>query len=247
MRIWQRFVAGIGVGGLLGLLSACGIGLNTSTIVKGSGTLKTEIRQVSNFTAVTLDGTGVLTITQTGQEGLSVTADDNLLPLINTNVEGTTLHIYFPPNTNVQPSKTIVYLLSVKNLSAITLNGAATVATPKLVAPSLAVNLSGAGVATLQNLALTDVTVHLSGAGNLTLAGRTQTQTVTSTGAGTYHADQLASQTATVTLNGAGSAFVRVSTTLTITITGVGSLTYFGSPTITKHVTGIGTIHQGGA
>ncbi len=247
MRIWQRLVVWIGVGGLLSLVSACGIGLNTSTIVKGSGTIKTEFRQVSNFTAVTLDGTGVLTITQTGQEGLSVTADDNLLPLINTNVEGTTLHIYFPPNTDVQPSKTIVYLLSVKNLSAITLNGAATVATPKLTAQALAVNLSGAGAASLQNLALTNLTVHLSGAGNLALAGQTQTQTVTSTGAGTYHADQLTSQMATITLNGTGNAFVRASTTLNITITGVGSLTYYGNPTITKHVTGIGTIQQGGA
>src|SRR4029453_617014 len=57
------------------LLAAC-------STTRGSGQLATAQREVANFTKVELAGQGDVTIEQTGTESLSISADDNLLPLL---------------------------------------------------------------------------------------------------------------------------------------------------------------------
>jgi hypothetical protein len=53
----------------------------------------TEPRTVPGFSAVSLSGSGQVTIEQTGRESLTVTTDDNLLPYIKTDVKGNTLEL----------------------------------------------------------------------------------------------------------------------------------------------------------
>jgi hypothetical protein len=247
MRQFWQGIAGIGV--LLGalLVGACGYGLGTGTVIHGSGTLKTETRPVSHIAAVSISCPGILTITQTGKEALIVTADDNILPLINTDMEGTTLDIHLQTNTSIQPSHPIEFTLSVKDLSAITMTGATTVAVTKLNTTALTVTSSGAGTLTSPDLALTSLTANLTGAGGVQLTGQAQQQTVTITGAGTYHSEHFATQTTSIKLTGAGQAFVRASATLNVTITGAGDVTYYGSPAVTQSITGTGKVQHGGA
>jgi hypothetical protein len=52
----------------------------------GSGTLKSEKRDVVGFTEVAISGEGELTLSQTGQESLTIEAEDNLLPLLTSTV-----------------------------------------------------------------------------------------------------------------------------------------------------------------
>ncbi len=237
------------LGGLCVLfLAGCkvqGIPLGTGNVVQGSGTLKTETVPVSGLSGVVLAGIGSLVIEQTGQESLTITAEDNLLPLIDAGVQGTTLNIHNQPTAVLKPTKPIVYLLTVKHLAAITLQGAGTVTTMKLSAPTLTVSLSGAGGATLSGLVTTTLTATISGSGTMQLSGQTQTQTVTSSGVGMYDATNFASHVATVRLSGVGNARVRVSDTLNATITGIGSLTYYGNPAVTQHITGKGSVKKG--
>ncbi len=228
-------------------LASCGYPLMTSSNVRGSGTVKTEVRKVSHFDAITFSALGTVQIVQSGVEGVSVTAEDNFLPLLNTAIEGTTLDIHVQSGVNLHPTKPILFLVAVKQLNSITLSGVGTITAAKLAGSHLALALSGAGTMTLHNLTLTTLTATLSGAGSLTLTGQAQTQTVTLSGAGSYLAKDLATHNAAVTLSGTGSAAIRASDTLDVTITGAGSLTYYGNPTVTKHITGVGTVKQGGA
>ncbi|MBA3824674.1 MAG: DUF2807 domain-containing protein [Ktedonobacterales bacterium] len=210
--------------------------------MKGSGNVKTDVRQVSGFSSVKLSGIGSLEIAQTGTEGLSISAEDNLLPLINTNVQGGVLDIHSQPNTNLQPTKPIIYLLSVKDLTAITLSGAGSVTAQQFKTPNLTVDLSGAGDINLTGLQLNSLTVKISGTGNMTVVGTTTNEDVSASGVGDYKGEQLASATAKVRLSGVGSAAVRASQSLDVTISGVGSLTYYGDPTVTQHITGLGKV-----
>lgn len=213
----------IGVLGLLLLTAACGpFGGNTTV---GSGNLKTESRAVSGFSAVTFAGFGEMTIRQTGTESLTITAEDNLLPLITTTVSGQTLRIGGQPAVSIRPTRNITYTLTVKDLSAIT--------------------LSGAGSITWRDIQTNALRVTLSGAGKLTLSGSAPSQDVTLSGAGAYEGGDLASNSARVTVSGAGSAHVKVRDTLDATISGIGSIVYFGDPVVTQHVTGPGSVRKG--
>ncbi len=213
----------IGVLAILLVVAACGtVGIN---VTKGSGNLKTESRPVSGFNALTFGAAGDMTIRQTGTESLSITAEDNILPLITTKVSGRTLQIEGPSGTTVVPTRGITYTLTVKNLNAIT--------------------LSGAGNITQSDIQTSALQVTLSGAGKLTLAGSAPRQDVTLSGVGAYEATDLASNVASVDVSGAGSARVKVRDTLDATISGVGSIIYYGNPTVTQHVTGPGSVRKG--
>ena len=214
-------------------------------MIKGSGILKTETLPVKGFNAVLLTGVGQLVIQQTGTESLTVSAEDNFLPLISASVQGTMLTIRMQAGTTLQPTQPLQYFLTVKDLNSIGLGGAGGVTITQFKTTALAVTLKGVGNITLSGLTLNTFSVAMSGTGNVVVGGQTQSQTVRCSGVGSYNAANLASHTATVQLSGVGNATVRVSDSLDVTIAGVGDLTYLGSPTITQHITGTGKVQKG--
>ena len=212
-----------GILGILLLTAACGPFGGNVTV--GSGNLKTESRSVSGFSALTFAAAGEMTIQQMGTESLSITAEDNLLPLIATTVSGQTLRIAAASGSPIRPTRNITYTLTVKDLNAIT--------------------FSGAGSITWRDIQTNSLRVTLSGAGKLTLSGSAPSQDVTLSGAGAYEGGDLASNSARVTVSGAGSARVKVRDTLDATVSGIGSIIYFGDPAVTQHVTGAGSVRKG--
>lgn len=211
---WRHLVATL-VGILL--LAAC-------TTIRGSGTLKTESRPVSTFTAVDLSGSGHLTIEQTGTESLTIEAEDNILPLLTSDVSNGTLRLGEKDTTNILTSKTINYRLTVRDLNNLTVSGSGDVTAPSLTASTL--------------------TVRLSGSGSMTLGGTADTQAVTISGSGRYDAAKLASKSVSIDISGSGIAVVMPSDTLNATIGGNGSLEYIGNPTVTQNISGSGRISK---
>ena len=52
--------------------------------LRGSGDVITETRQVSNFTRIELDGSGDVEIVFGNKESITIEAEDNIMPLIET-------------------------------------------------------------------------------------------------------------------------------------------------------------------
>ena len=96
------------------------IGCSSTT---GSGTLKTETRPVSNFSAIELSGSGNLVIEQTGTESLAIEAEDNILPLLTSDASAGTLHLGEKDNNIVMETKPISYRLTVRDLRSLTVSG----------------------------------------------------------------------------------------------------------------------------
>src|SRR5688572_5827768 len=102
-------------------LAACDtvrIGVREGTVL-GSGKLATEQRPVSGVSEVVLTTVGTLVIDQTGQEGLSLEGEDNILPYITTEVKGGRLTIAAKPGSSFTTTKTLTYRLTVKSLTYI--------------------------------------------------------------------------------------------------------------------------------
>ena len=79
----------------------------------------TQAVDVSNFDSVSLEGSGEVYIEQGQTESLTIEADDNILPLLETKVEEMNLSWTTKPNLNIDPSQAIVYRITVKDLAAI--------------------------------------------------------------------------------------------------------------------------------
>lgn len=207
---------------ILLVASACTIRLPDS--VAGSGRVVTESRPVSGIHAVSLAGVGELVIDQTGSESLTIEADDNIAPLITTEVTNGELIIGFRPNTIPVRTTELKYTLTVKSLDEI--------------------NLSGAGTVDATNLAADRLVINSSGAGKITTAGKVTDQEVNLTGAGSYDGANLASENARIEISGVGGATVRVNKTLDVRISGAGSVEYIGSPTVDQEISGAGSVKQ---
>lgn len=209
------------IGGLV--LAACTVVVPVPRVVIGSGTVTTESRPVQGFSKIELAGAGDLTITQSGEESLVVETDDNILPLLKTEVRGDTLYIGFEGAFTVTPT-TLKYTVTVKTLEEL--------------------NISGAGRVVVHDLAGDRLEVNTSGAGSIEVAGTVTRQKVSMSGAGSYDAKELACQIADVSISGLGSAVVNVSERLEVSISGAGTVEYIGNPTVTQNISGLGRVHR---
>jgi hypothetical protein len=192
-------------------------------------------------------GFGRVIITQGDEESLTVETDDNLMQYIETEVRGGTLELGFTEDDILlRPSKSIIFRLSLIDLTALDSSGAGKFEIGELDADRLEVTLSGAGDIKIDSLTGTDLVVTVNGAGQVELAGQVKTQEITLNGLGNYVAPDLESQTATVRVPGAGSVTVWVLDTLDVTISGAGGVEYYGSPHVTQDISGVGSVTSRG-
>jgi hypothetical protein len=211
-------------------------------MVIGSGNKTTETRPMSGFDSIDLYGVGKLIVRQTGTQSLSIEGDDNIVPLVTTEVSGQTLRIGLESGTQIQPRLPLVFNATVSDLSALTLSGAGSIEGDDLRAGNFETKISGAGNTHLGNLTAGTLRATLSGAGGFAVSGNVSDQEVVLSGAGNYRADELQSRNARVRASGAGSATVRVSDNLAANLSGVGSVRYYGSPAVQQHKSGLGSI-----
>lgn len=217
------------------VLIVLGIGMSACTIPlryyeEGSGVLVTEQRDVSGFDRVSFEGFGTLIITQGSEESLTIEAEDNILPRIETRVRGGTLEIGFDTTRwqdIVRPTKSITYTLTV-----ITLDGIA---------------LSGAGSIEAKGIDAERFDVELSGAGSIEISGYAGTQEINVSGAGSYDSRELQSERIDVNISGAGSAIVWATESLGVNISGVGNVSYYGDPQVRESISGLGNVKALGA
>jgi hypothetical protein len=193
--------------------------------VKGSGVPKTEQRQVGDFDTITLAGSAQVNVTVGPEVLVTVEADDNVVPVIETKVKGDTLVI---SHTEQYDSKVGVKV---------------TITTPRLKGVALA----GSGDINVNGISGDDFSASITGSGDITAVGATKRLDATITGSGDLKLAELQADAAKVTVVGSGDATVSASDELSVSIAGSGDVRYIGSPAkIDKSVAGSGSVRQGG-
>ena len=234
----KKFIVLIGVL-LVSLLTACGL-----IGVRGSGNVISESRSVSNFSRVSLSGSGELIITQGGGESLTIEADDNLMQYLESEVRGDTLHLGSKRNTNVNPTRAIRYNLGIIELNSLNLSGSGRAEANSIDTDSLDIGVSGSGNVRINTLGADSLTVRISGSGEFELGGRVVDQEIRISGSGDYFARELESKTTKITVSGSGKATVWVIDSLDVNISGSGSVDYYGQPAINMLGSGSGNLNN---
>lgn len=196
--------------------------LTGCSVVNGSGQTKSETRPVSGFTGIELSGIGEVTIEQGDAEALTIEADDNVLPALTSEVDGSVLRLGTKPRTRVQTRNPIRYRVTVEELDRI--------------------DLSGSGTVTAVDLKLTTLDINISGSGTMDLAGSADQQEVEVSGSGRYEAARLPSRSVSIDISGSGKATVAASEQLRVDISGSGTVTYSGDPTVDQSISGSGRL-----
>ena len=230
------------------MLCALAVGLPCAAeTVRGSGHAATEERTVSGVTGIAASVPGRIEVLQADREAASVTADDNVLPRIETFVDRGVRHIRFARGSDVRPRTPIRIVVHLRSIDLITLAGAVTLEAPRLTADRLSVRLAGAGQAVLPEIAARELSLHTSGHCHAMVAGRVDAFELHMAGAGEVNAARLEARRASVLIAGSAATALWVRDRLEAGVTGSGAVRYFGDPAVEKRVQGSGRVERLGA
>jgi len=215
----------------------------------GSGRVATESRAVGDFDAIAAAGPIDISIRQGAQEGISVTADDNLLPLIETVVEagagGRTLAIRFRRGERISSHKTIKVTVDVIRLTSLATSGSGDVTVESLKTPSLKLSLSGSSDARLRSLETGAFEIRISGSGDVFAAGTAKSVKLGIAGSGDADLAGLTADEVSVRIAGSGDASVTANKALDVSIAGSGDVTYGGAVGAVKaSLAGSGSVNR---
>lgn len=212
---------------------------------RGEGPIKTETRNVSGFHGVDLALSGDVTVRTGADYSVAVHAQENLLPLLKTEVNNGILEIYF--DGNVSYSEDLKIEISAPNLDEFLVSGSGKmeVQTP-LQAETIHMTVSGSGDIVANNISSSRVTGAISGSGALELGGRTGSMSMDISGSGDLKGKQLTCDSLNVQIAGSGSAHARVERALTGSVAGSGDVFYDGNPSVNVDVAGSGSVKKDG-
>ena len=213
----------------------------------GSGRVITETRAVSDFNAITMKGSMQLVVRQTGRESLSISAEDNILPLIETKVEADgsdrVLQIQFKRDASVRTHREIKVVMEVIKLSAVSNYGAGDIRIDALQSPALKLAMLGSGDVNARGLVLDALSVRIAGSGDVHGEGSAKQVSLSIAGSGDASLAGVVASDVNVNIAGSGDAAVHATKSLTVKVMGSGDVQYRGGATeINKTVMGSGTV-----
>lgn len=177
--------------------------------VKGSGISASETRDLSGFHALEVGGVFEVQVTANKEFGVVVEADDNLLPLISTEVRNGVLCI--KTDRKLSTGNPVRVRVSAPDIESLDVSGAANVS--------------------IENISNGGLNVDASGASKVKVAGETSKLVVDVSGATKVDAKGLTSENATVDASGASHVAVQVTGVLRADASGASSVEYAGTPT----------------
>jgi hypothetical protein len=206
-------------------LLACSFNIDRfeTKTVNGSGVIASETRPLSGFDEIELRGSANVFVSFGEVESVIVEADDNILPLVVTEVRRGKLVINLKPNTTITTKEPIHVAITMKALKGVT--------------------LPGSGNITIAGLEAKTIDLNLSGSGNITADGEADTVNVSMGGSGNIICSDLQARSAQVRLTGSGNISVFAEDALDVNLRGSGSVTYRGEPQhINTSIPGSGSV-----
>jgi hypothetical protein len=196
-------------------------GDSSSSGIRGSGTAATETRELAAFDGVELAGSNVVTIRVGPPQTVVVHADDNLLPLVTTEVSGGSLVIGTTGSVATRSPMSVD--VTVPSLESLT--------------------LSGSGIVAVEGIGADRFVVTLPGSGVLRATGQARRLDVSLGGSGDAQLEQLVAREVHAAVDGSGRIAVHATNTLDASVAGSGAIMYIGDPVrVTTSVTGSGAI-----
>ena len=192
--------------------------------VKGSGKREAQKREIAPFTSISTEGAFNIEIVCQKTLSVEVEGDDNILPLVTTEVKGNVLQISNSKSYSV--NEPVTFRIAVPNLESILADGAGKI------------QITGVNNDKIQ--------ISSNGAPSISVSGTTKMVGVDSNGAAKIDTHNLRSAHAVVDTKGASKVDLGVCDKLDVNVSGVSHVTYRGDPVVNKTIHGPGKVEKRG-
>lgn len=231
--------------------------------IEGNGNIRTEEREATSFNAIANETSFHVVYVQGVEYSITVEAESNIMPFIETDIRGGTLEINTIRGTHclrygTQPVITVTapFITELVNAGSgdivagklegeevkIVASGSGDIFTGTVGSEDVSVVVSGSGNIMTGDIATDAFRATLSGSGDLTLSGETLTGRYVVSGSGSVFSVNLVMESAVVTMSGSGSVHATVNDQLDAVISGSGNIYLRGDPAVNLTRTGSGRV-----
>ena len=207
---------------LLVVLIALGAGCHLHHGVAGSGKRQIEKRAVGSFSSVSTEGAFDIKIVCQKPQSLEIAGDDNILPLVTTEVSNNVLHIRTLRAYSV--SEPIALTISVPDLEGI--------------------DSSGAGTVEVSGLKNEKFEIDANGAPTIRASGETKALSIDVNGAAKIDTNRLHAARVEIDSKGVSGVEVYAAEQLDVTVSGPSHVIYRGNAVVNKTVNGPGSVEK---
>jgi Putative auto-transporter adhesin, head GIN domain len=212
------------------LATGCSVAMSGLNTVKGSGVIKEETRTVGDFSSVDIGQAIQATITVGPETSVRIEGDDNILPILKTEVRDGKLETSFENGVSVWTDKPIMMTITTPKLTAIGASGASKVTAIVKPTDSFKVDSSGASHVDVTGVESDKLELGASGASQVTVAGTTKKLAVEMSGASQIHANSVPAESVSVHGSGASQAEVQTNGSIKGDLSGATSVNVTGKP-----------------
>lgn len=223
--------------GFLAVVSSC-------HKITGSGPVVSETKNHSGFTGVDLALDADVSIIRDSVYRVELVAQRNILDVMRTHMNGSTLCIGLQPGAWIKASEPILVKLHMPVIDRLSVSGSGSIRSnnewpgsdldlnvsgsgkidlASVIAQSIHANISGSGEVILHDGSATDLETRISGSGDISIMGLKASKVVTHT-------------------SGSGTTRIYATETLEAHISGSGDVYYKGNPEIESHISGSGKL-----
>jgi len=213
--------------------------------VRGNGNEKTETRSVAVAKEIAMSGSFNVILIEGNNSSVEVTADENILPYIETVVEGDRLVIKNRDNVWLKYKNEVVVRVTMPKYEKLKMSGSGNLSTQGKISNNDFISLSVSGSGDVDMIVNTpSFQVKQSGSSDIKVSGETADVEVSTSGSGNYDGIGLLAEDVKVSISGSADIKVFADATLDIKISGSGNVEYKGNATVKTAKSGSGDIRK---
>ncbi len=193
--------------------------------IRGSGTTRTESRNVEQFTSIHTNGNIDVNVSYGNTQKVTLRGYENLLSITETKVTGNVLNIQFVNYYNVRNSNVEVFV-ELPALQETYINGDADIRVDGFNGGSnFFAHINGSGNTYISNCSYTNTELNVNGSGNI-------------------YAHGLSCRSGDLSITGSGDIELSCEQFLNARISGSGDIRYWGQPSLNVNISGSGTVKK---
>jgi len=208
----------------------------------GNGRSSSVRRVVGDFSSVTSYGNFVVNVSKGDTKSVSVEADENLLPYIETNIRGNTLILETTDNRCIKSSNQIFIDIVTPEIYELKMAGSGVIYCDDVITDDLKYVLEGSGEIKSSGIIVDNIQAILSGSGEISIEGTALQTDFMISGSGNIRTLNLETDNCIATITGSGNIYTYVNDLLNVLISGSGNVVYKGDPEKTVTITGSGRV-----
>lgn len=213
--------------------------------VRGNGNMKTEERSETGFKGVESHGSFDLFVSSGATNAVKIEAEENLLPYIETYVDGDILKIDTKDGYWISTKRSIKIFITAPDYRRIKSFGSGNITGETKITATNKLDLGVTGSADIKmEVDAPSVDADISGSGNIVLNGNTKQFSSTVSGSGDVRAYDLRSEETKVRIAGSGNADVYASVSLDVNVAGSGDVRYKGGGKVNSNIAGSGNVKK---